>query len=83
GLSKKKNPGSLDEYGITTDVIDLDKEGNFRIDAIKDALKSDTSIKLIHIQRSTGYASRKSFLVSQIAEVISCIRAKHHSGSLS
>lgn len=74
GLSKKKNPGSLDEYGITTDVIDLDKEGNFRFDAIKEALKNDKSIKLIHIQRSTGYASRKSFLVSQIAEVISCIR---------
>ena len=74
GLSKKKNPGSLDEYGITTEVIDLDEEGKFRFDAIKEALANDKSIKLIHIQRSTGYASRKSFLVSQIAEVISHIR---------
>ncbi|MGN0145177.1 MAG: aminotransferase class I/II-fold pyridoxal phosphate-dependent enzyme [Clostridium sp.] len=74
GLSKKKNPGSLDEYGITTEIIDLDEEGKFRFDAIKEALAADKSIKLIHIQRSTGYASRKSFLVSQIAEVISHIR---------
>lgn len=74
GLSKKKNPGSLDEYGIKTDVVDLDSEGKFQFDEIQKALKNDKSIKLIHIQRSTGYASRKSFLVSQIAEVIECIR---------
>ncbi|NME81658.1 methionine gamma-lyase family protein [Clostridium sp. SM-530-WT-3G] len=73
GLSKKKNPGSLDQYGITTEVVELDKEGKFQFDLIKEALK-DESIKLIHIQRSTGYASRKSFLVSQIAEVIEHIR---------
>ena len=74
GLSKKKNPGSLDEYGISTEVVDLDEEGNFRFDVIKETLRKDNSIKLIHIQRSTGYASIKSFLVSQIAEVISHIR---------
>lgn len=74
GLSEKKNPGSLDEYGIKTDVIPLDNNGNFKFHEIKEALKSDSSIKLIHIQRSTGYASRKSFLVSQIAEVIKHVR---------
>lgn len=74
GLSKKKNPGSLDEYGIATEVVDLDENGLFQFDKIKETLRNDDSIKLIHIQRSTGYASRKSFLVSQIAEVISHIR---------
>jgi cystathionine beta-lyase family protein involved in aluminum resistance len=74
GLSKKKNPGSLDEYGIKTDIVDLDNEGKFQFDKIKEALKSDSNIKLIHIQRSTGYASRKSFLVSEIAEAIKHIR---------
>ncbi|BCZ46619.1 hypothetical protein psyc5s11_26860 [Clostridium gelidum] len=74
GLSKKKNSGSLDEYGIKTDIVDLDKEGKFQFDKIKEALNTDPSIKLIHIQRSTGYASRKSFLVSEIAEVIKHIR---------
>lgn len=74
GLSKKKNAGSLDEYGITTEIVDLDKEGKFQFDKIKAALKEDNSIKIVHIQRSTGYASRKSFLVSEIAEVIEHIR---------
>lgn len=74
GLSKKKNPGSLDEYNIKTDIVDLDEEGKFQFDKIKQALRKDLNIKLIHIQRSTGYASRKSFLVSQIAEVIEHIR---------
>lgn len=74
GLSEKKNPGSLDEYNITTEVVDLDKDGLFDFEAIKEALK-DSSIKLIHIQRSTGYASRKSFTVSQIAEAIEVVRS--------
>lgn len=74
GLSEKKNPGSLDEYDIKTDIIDLDEEGHFKFEEIRNALRNEPSYKLIHIQRSTGYASRKSFLVSQIEEVIKVIR---------
>ncbi|MFW2490536.1 hypothetical protein D2A34_12020 [Clostridium chromiireducens] len=74
GLSKKKNSGSLDEFGIKTDIVDLDSNGKFQFEKIKEALKADSSIKLIHIQRSTGYAARKSFLVSEIAEVIRHIK---------
>lgn len=74
GLSKKKNSGSLDEFGIKTDIVDLDSNGKFQFEKIKEALKADSSIKLIHIQRSTGYAARKSFLVSEIAEVIKHIK---------
>ncbi|MBN7574057.1 hypothetical protein C1H57_14125 [Clostridium sp. 2-1] len=74
GLSEKKNAGSLDQYGIKTDIVDLDNEGKFQFDKIQEALRNDPSIRLIHIQRSTGYASRKSFLVSEIAEVIRHIR---------
>ena len=75
GLSEKKNPGSLDEFNIYTDVVELDEEGHFDFESIKKALLNDPSYKLIHIQRSTGYASRKSFLVSQIEEVINVIRS--------
>ena len=74
GLSEKKIPGSLDEYDIKTDIIDLDEEGHFKFEEIRNALRNEPSYKLIHIQRSTGYASRKSFLVSQIEEVIKVIR---------
>ncbi|OPJ56533.1 aminotransferase class I/II-fold pyridoxal phosphate-dependent enzyme [Clostridium chromiireducens] len=74
GLSKKKNSGSLDEFGIKTDIVDLDSNGKFQFEKIKEAIKADSSIKLIHIQRSTGYAARKSFLVSEIAEVIRHIK---------
>ncbi len=75
GLSEKKNPGSLDEFNIHTDVVELDKEGHFDFEGIKKALINDSSYKLIHIQRSTGYALRKSFLISQIEEVINVIRS--------
>ncbi|MBN1077682.1 aminotransferase class I/II-fold pyridoxal phosphate-dependent enzyme [Clostridium botulinum] len=74
GLADKKTKGSLDEYNIKTDVIELDVNGKFKFAKIKETLKNDKAIKLIHIQRSTGYASRKSFLVSEIKEVIKCIK---------
>lgn len=75
GLSEKKNPGSLDEYNIKTDIVELDNEGHFDLKAIKETLKKDSAYKLIHIQRSTGYAKRKSFLVSQIEEAIKAVRS--------
>ncbi|MBW6409537.1 methionine gamma-lyase family protein [Clostridium weizhouense] len=74
GLTNKKNIGSLDEYGIQTDVIALDEQGKFKFDEIKNTLKNDKAIKLIHIQRSTGYASRKSFLIEELEKVIKYIR---------
>ena len=37
-------------------------------------IKEDSTIKLVHIQRSTGYGWRKSFLVSEIGEIISKIK---------
>lgn len=75
GLSETKNPGSLDEYGIETEIIPLDKEGNFKFDEIREKLKEDKKIRMIHIQRSTGYAARKSFSISKIKEVIDVIRS--------
>lgn len=73
GISDKKNIGSLKEYGVNYKQVDL-KNGKFDFDKIEEVLKSDSSIKLVHIQRSTGYGWRNSFLVSELEEVIKFVK---------
>ena len=67
--------GSLKEYGVTYRQADLLPDGSFDYDAIRDAICEKT--KLITIQRSKGYATRPSFSVQQIGELIAfCKRVK-------
>ena len=67
--------GSLREYGVTYLQADLLPDGSFDYEAIRNAITDKT--KLITIQRSKGYATRPSFSVSQIGELIAfCKRCK-------
>ena len=59
---------SLKEYGVTYAQADLKADGSFDYDAIRAAINERT--KLITIQRSKGYATRPSFSVTQIGELI-------------
>jgi len=59
---------SLAEYGVTYNQIDLLPDGNFDYENIRKAINPKT--KLITIQRSKGYATRPSFSVKQIGELI-------------
>ncbi len=60
--------GSLAEFGITYRQADLLPDGSFDYDAIRAAINPRT--KLITIQRSKGYATRPSFSVAQIGDLI-------------
>ena len=60
--------GSLAEYGVTYRQADLKPDGTFDYDAIRAAIGPRT--RLITIQRSKGYATRPSFSVEQIGELI-------------
>ena len=59
---------SLKEYGVTYAQADLKADGSFDYDAIRAAINERT--KLITIQRSKGYATRPTFSVTQIGELI-------------
>lgn len=74
GISDKKNIGSLREYGVNYKQVDLTSDGGFNFDKIKVELESDKSIKLVHIQRSTGYGWRKALLISDIKEIIDFVK---------
>ncbi len=64
----RPSPCSLAEYGVTYRQADLKSDGSFDYDAIRAAITPKT--KLITIQRSKGYATRPSFSVEQIGELI-------------
>ena len=60
--------GSLKEFGINYEQLDLLPDGTFDFDGIRAAIGPKT--KLITIQRSKGYATRPSFSIAQIGELI-------------
>ena len=64
----RPSPCSLAEYGVTYRQADLLPDGTFDYEAIRAAISDRT--KLITIQRSKGYATRPSFSVEQIGELI-------------
>lgn len=59
---------SLKEYGVTYAQANLKADGTFDYDAIRSKINERS--KLITIQRSKGYATRPSFSVEQIGELI-------------
>ena len=68
----RDNDSSLKSYDINYEQIDL-IDNEFDINKIKSTLKNE-KIKLIEIQRSKGYSSRKSITIEQIENVIKEIR---------
>ncbi|WP_027632128.1 aminotransferase class I/II-fold pyridoxal phosphate-dependent enzyme [Clostridium hydrogeniformans] len=73
GISGEENIGSLREYGVNYKQVDL-KNGKFNFEEIKKVLEEDKTIKLIHIQRSTGYGWRNSFIIEEIKEAITFVK---------
>ena len=69
----RPSPCSLAEYGVTYNQVDLLSDGSFDYDGIRKAINEKT--KLITIQRSKGYATRPTFSVTQIGELISFCKA--------
>lgn len=64
----KETRGSLAEYGITYRQVDLQPNGFFDYENIKNAIGPKT--KLATIQRSKGYADRPTLSVEQIRDLI-------------
>lgn len=71
----RESPCSLKEYGVHYRQVDLLPDGSFDYDNIAKAIGEKT--KLITIQRSKGYATRPTFSVKQIGELIAfCKKVK-------
>ena len=72
GIGKEESKSSLKSFNINYEQIDL-IDNEFDIEKIQERL-SKHDIKLIEIQRSRGYSTRKSLTIEKIEKVIKAIR---------
>ena len=68
----RENPSSLKSFGINYDQIDL-INNDFDYEKITTYL-SKNKVKVIEIQRSKGYSTRKSITIEKLEKVINAIR---------
>lgn len=75
----QENPSSLKSFGVNFEMIDLkinEKEhelDDFDYEKIEEGIKKG-NIKVIEIQRSKGYSTRKSITIDQVEKVIEFIK---------
>jgi cystathionine beta-lyase family protein involved in aluminum resistance len=69
----KDNPSSLKSFGIKYDEIDL-VDNDFNYDEIKTYI-TNNKVKVIEIQRSRGYSTRKSLSIDKLEKVVSLIKS--------
>lgn len=68
----RPSKGSLMEYGITYKQVDLLEDDKFDYEGIKASINERT--RLVEIQRSKGYQTRKTFSVEEIAQLTKFIK---------
>ena len=72
GIGKEESKSSLKSYGIKYEEIDL-VNNDFDIEKIQQRLEKN-DVKLVEIQRSRGYSTRKSLTIEKIEKVIKSIK---------
>ena len=72
GINKEQSKSSLKEFGVKYEQIEL-VDDDFDIDLIKERV-AKRDIKLVEIQRSRGYSTRKSLSIAKIEKAIKAIR---------
>lgn len=68
-----KGDGSLADYGIKYEQVDLDENSKPNLPAIAKALEGDVS--MVYIQRSRGYELRPSLSCEEIKEIVDVVKA--------
>ena len=72
GCNETESKSSLKAFGIKYEQIEL-VENDFDIKSIQERLKKQ-DVKLVEIQRSRGYSTRKSLTIEKIEKAIKAIR---------
>lgn len=68
----RENKSSLKSFGVKYDEIDL-VSNDFDYDSIKDYITKN-KVKVIEIQRSKGYSTRKSLTIDKVKKVVKFIK---------
>lgn len=65
-------PGSLKDFGVTYEQIDLKEDGTVDYDAIEKTVND--SYKMVYIQRSRGYSYRPTLICKDIEKIVKTVR---------
>ncbi|MDD6154774.1 MAG: methionine gamma-lyase family protein [Eubacteriales bacterium] len=60
--------GSLKEYGVKYSQVELKPDNSLDLEGVRQALSEHDDVKMVCVQRSTGYSWRNAISVDQIAE---------------
>lgn len=83
GVIYGKGNGSLKDYGISFDCVELTSEGKFDKEKIKlEIARLGKDLKMIYIQRSRGYELRDAFTVAEIGDICSFVRSLGFTGCI-
>lgn len=74
GINTEVGNGSLKDYGVKYSEIQLDGESRIDFRAVAAALGSDKSVKVVFVQRSKGYADRRTLTVAELDELFELVR---------
>nr|WP_148265375.1 methionine gamma-lyase family protein [Desulfosporosinus orientis] len=70
-----KGQGSLLDFGISHETVDLDSQGELQLDLIKERITDKT--RMLMVQRSRGYAWRNSLRIAQLKELVDAVKPEH------
>ena len=75
--------GSLKDFGISFNCVDLTSDGKFNKNAVKAEMERlQGNLKMIYIQRSRGYELRDAFSVAEIADICAYVRSLGFKGCI-
>ncbi len=74
GMEGREEPGSLREFGISYDQLDLLPDGTPDYDGME--RKISPAYRMVYIQRSRGYSLRPSLTVAEIEKITSIAKRK-------
>lgn len=75
--------GSLRDFGVGFEVVDLNEKEKFDEEAIKTRMERiGDKLKMIYIQRSRGYELRDAFSIREIGELCSFVRSLGFKGCI-
>ena len=76
GLCGTPGNGSLKDFGVEYDQVELTDDGLFDYPTIERKLSElGARAKMVFVQRSKGYLNRRTLTVAEIGEAVKCVKA--------
>ncbi|MGN1053027.1 MAG: aminotransferase class I/II-fold pyridoxal phosphate-dependent enzyme [Candidatus Scatosoma sp.] len=83
GVIYGENNGSLKEFGVKFDLLDMTEAGAVDFSALDARLKqAESDLKMIYIQRSRGYELRNALTVEEIGVICAFVRERGFKGCI-